>query len=290
MLAFLASQIKTLNILFVEQNDKMNPIKKWFYPIEIKKNIMALNTNLEKMSLRKKIKLSQKVKKTLDEKNCKTVVASTIIKKNKEFMNLLYSNNIEIIEGKWLFKMLIYDIVDYILNKRNKVKEKSEITITVNRCSNWIEEIIKNLAINSKAVKIVTSHIEEFQKLEESLYEEGIIITVSNNKRKSLANSNIILNIDFPKEIFNTYKICDEAIIINFEEEVIIRKKRFTGIIINSYTLEIKKDTDLFNVIKENNFEKYDLNDICEYYTILDEHNLESIKIKSLIKANCGIY
>ena len=54
----------------------------------------------------------------------------------------------------------------------------------------------------------LTNHIEKFKTLERKVLEEyGIMITINNNKKKSLAKSNIILNMDFPNELINKYRL-----------------------------------------------------------------------------------
>ena len=49
-----------------------------------------------------------------------------------------------------------------------------------------------------------------------TLYEkEGILIIISNNQKKSLVKSQIILNIDFNKEVLNRYKINENAVTVS---------------------------------------------------------------------------
>lgn len=104
-------------------------------------------------------------------------------------------------------------------------------------------ENIKTLARKYKTINIVTNHIEKFKNLEKQLQEnEGIIITITNNKKKSLMKSQIILNIDFPKELINKYNIQDEAIIVNVRGNIKINKKRFNGLNINDYEIDFRDD------------------------------------------------
>ncbi|MBR3002198.1 MAG: hypothetical protein IKF38_01310 [Clostridia bacterium] len=65
------------------------------------------------------------------------------------------------------------------------------------------------------------------------------MITVTNNKKKSLAKSKLILNIDFPKELLNKYYVFDEAIILNINGNMKIDRKRFNGKIINDYEINV---------------------------------------------------
>ena len=109
-------------------------------------------------------------------------------------------------------------------------------------------EKIKVLIKQYKKVNIVTNHIGKFKKIEEQvLSKDGIMITVTNNKKKSIIKSKLILNVDFPEELINKYKIYDEAIIINIKQNVRIKSKRFNGICINDYEIKFKKELDYDN-------------------------------------------
>ena len=101
-------------------------------------------------------------------------------------------------------------------------------------------EVIIDIAKNVKRLNIVTNHVEKCNKIEEYLYNEfGVMLNVSNNKEKSLLKSNIIINIDFPEELINKYRICDKAIILKIKDNVDLKRKRFSGININSYKIKI---------------------------------------------------
>mgnify|MGYP000106963213 CR=1 FL=1 len=77
---------------------------------------------------------------------------------------------------------------------------------------------------------------------EDKFMENGIMITISNNKKKSLMKSKIILNIDFPNELINKYMIKDDAIIINVPGKAKINRKRFNGLMVNNYEIDFRDD------------------------------------------------
>lgn len=133
-------------------------------------------------------------------------------------------------------------------------KEEINLSILINDLTDIEFENIKKLAQSYKNVNIVTNHIEKFKKLEEQLMEEGIVITISNNKKKSLMKSQIILNVDFPKELINKYMINDEAIIVNIPEKIKINKKRFNGILIKNYDIDFRNDLKEEKYLAEDNF------------------------------------
>ena len=100
-------------------------------------------------------------------------------------------------------------------------------------------EAIKQIIRQYKVANIVTNHFEKFRKIEEQiLEEEGVTLAVTNNKRKSLIKSDIILNVDFPNEVINKYRIYENAIIVNLRGNVQIKSKRFNGICIENYEIE----------------------------------------------------
>lgn len=131
----------------------------------------------------------------------------------------------------------------------------------VNDMSENIYENIKKIAKNFKRVHIVTNHMEKFKKIEKLFFEEeGIMITVGNNKRKSLSKSKVIINIDFPSELINEYNVFDEAIIITLRKNIKIKSKRFNGKIIDDYEITLKHNEE----IEYKNLNKYNLKEIYE--------------------------
>ena len=242
-----------MNYFIIEKN-KTSLLNKVFIKIENTNGILELPVNLNDLyekSKNKKIvekyinKLVFKLKKII--KN-DFVVLSKSITSNKKFVEELEKNNINIYNGKWLYKYILKEIVEYILKEKKEIKENTEISFLVNYIDDVVIENIKIFAKEYKRINIVTNHIERFRRIEEDLYNEnGIIITISNNKRKSLAKLKIIINMDFPNELINKYNIYEKAIIINLEDKIKINKKRFSGIIINDYTIELNEEFDIID-------------------------------------------
>ena len=138
--------------------------------------------------------------------------------------------------------------------------EKVNISILINDLTDIELENIKILAKKYNTINIVTNHIEKFRNLEKKLNEQGIIITITNNKKKSLMKSQIIVNVDFPKELINKYRINENAIVINIKKSLKIVQKRFNGLTVNDYEIDFKND-----ICDEKFFsESYDLKDLYE--------------------------
>jgi hypothetical protein len=131
----------------------------------------------------------------------------------------------------------------------------------------------------------VTNYIEKCKIIEKYLYNEfGIILNISNNKRKSLIKSEFIINVDFPQELINKYRISDDAIMINISENIELDSKRFSGININYYKIQIPEKYKLDNFNDEIVYESLIYN---KKYTDISKRIIkDKIKIKKLIGKN----
>lgn len=263
---------------YVQETDKPSKIKKFFNYIQVQDNHIILPIQEEKIDIKKAEILADRTIKILNKNNTKKIVLSKTMKKQEKYINFLISKKIEIVDSKWLFEVLSYDVIEYILNKRKQKKEFSEITVLINENTFMEIDIIKLFAKSFKRVNIVSKEIEKFKKLEEQLQEQGIIITVSNNKRTSLKKAEIILNIDFSKETINKYNIYENAVIINIQGNVKIDKKRFNGVVINDYDV-LYQNSEIESGIKSNYLEKFDKKDIYEaqFYKTQNFDNVRKI-------------
>lgn len=237
---------------------------------------------------KKIIKIAKKINKKLYDNNIENVVLSNYLEENEILKQKLYCQNINILDGRYLFYLLIPEIVDYILKRQKKKLENGEITLLINDFTENNARIITYIAQSVKRVNIVTNHSSKFKKLEEYLYNElGIILNITNNKNKSLANAGLIINIDFPEEIINKYEINSNAIIVNIFNEIKIRAKRFNGVNINYYKAYIPKKYKMEgfkdNLIYESSIYKYN------YENARKDIITNKIKIKKLIGINGDI-
>lgn len=275
---------------YIQETDKPILVTRVFKIIEIVEDKLILPINVGEIMDEKQMNIIvKKIKKILDKTNCKTVILTKTLKKQNEFINLLNAYGINVIDGKWLFAFLSDKVLNYIIEKKELKKEEINISILVNKNFNdYIFENIKIMAREYKNVNIVTNHIEKFKKLEKEILEkEGIIITLSNNKKKSLKRSHIILNIDFNEKELNSYNIPEEAIIINTSENIDINKKRFNGININDYEISFEK-FDEYDYEKNKLYWKKDLYEASIYkkqpYQYIERKiNKDKVKIVELI-------
>lgn len=270
---------------YVQETDKPNFLFKLFNIVKLQEDKIILPVINEEIRRKKAEKLAKKTKKILDKTNCNKLVLSKEIKMQELYKNYLHTYNLDIVEGRWLFEALSTQTLEYVAEKGKMKKEEIQVSILVNEITENLIENIKEIAKQYKSVNIVTKHAEKFKKIEEQiLQEDGIMIIVTNNKKKSLAKSKIILNVDFPTELINQYCIYEEAIIINLRGNVKINRKRFNGININDYKIDFDYLED-FDYDKDNLYDKKDIYESQIYqkqpYRII-KRKIEKDKVKIL--------
>lgn len=281
---------------YIQESDKPVLITKVLNLVELVGDKIILPVcDKEIIDNKKGAIIVKKIKKILEKTNCKTIILSKYLKKQEEFMSLINMYKIDVINGRWLFLVLSDKVLDYIVEKRNLEKKETNVSVLVNEnICDYVMENIKQISKKYKNVNIVTAHIEKFKKLEKEILEEsGIIITISNNKKKSLKRSNIILNVDFTEEELNKYNIPDEAIIVNIKENVEINKKRYNGLNINDYEISFEK-FDEFDYEKDKLYWKKDLYEASIYrkqpYQYIERKiNKDKVKIVELIGKRTSI-
>ena len=227
-----------MKVYYLEKMDKPKfAIRK--YKIEEDNFVVYADLNKEKNV--------SKIIKVMIKNDIEYVVLSKTLTENKNFINALNANNIKIFNGRWLEKYLTFEILEYIINQKAIKKEETEIAITTNEITDLTIETIKILSKQYKKLIVVTNHIEKLRRVEKELYDnDGILIVVANNTKKSLLKPKIILNLDFNMQVLNKYKINENAIIINVEGDMKIRSKRFSGININNYEIVVGREENIW--------------------------------------------
>lgn len=175
--------------------------------------------------------------KFLNANNVDSVVLSKSLKVISGFKE---SINVNMLDGKIIKENMILKMLKYISYAMKVELSELDITILVNDSKAENLKCILNLAEKVKTLKLVTNNEDKFKTLEEKLQEiMGILIRVTNNKRKGLAKEGIIINIDFSEEQLNKYTINPNAIIVNIQNNVRIKTKRFNGITVNDIKLGV---------------------------------------------------
>ena len=226
---------------YIKEADKPSKLAMFFNIVKLENDNIILPITKTALEEKEAYKLATKTKNILDKTNSKKLVLSKQVKQQENYVNYLYSNNYEIVDGRWLFQMLLFDVLEYVIKKLKIKEEDIRIGILVNDISVFAIYIIEKLVIKYKHIKIVTNHMELLKNIEQKISEEhGIFLNVGNNKRKILSKINIILNLDFPTELINRYTINNTATIVNFKGNVKIKNKRFNGLNINGYEIDWK--------------------------------------------------
>lgn len=176
---------------------------------------------------------------------------------------------VHILDGRGIMPYLIKEIIEYIttLQKTNLAEE--DLYICVNQNSPICTDNIFYLMYYFKSINIVTKSINTFQKMADKIAEkENIIITVTNNKKKSLRKAKIIINFDFENSEIQKYNIYRKAILISINKQEPYKNISFDGIQIRQIGIDTSKEIKEF-------FEKYNLINNCSlsalYESLINE-------------------
>lgn len=230
-------------------------------------------------------KITEKLCKYFYNNNIRNVVLDNELTQNEEVKNVLYSNNINILDGKSISKYIINNLIKKVYEYKNKKIEAGEVTLLINENDEINTKTIITLAKDIKRLNIITRNIKSFKKVVDYLYNElGILIKLSNNIKTNLKSSDIIVNIDFPEEILNKLDIPNDATILNIPENINIKAKKFSGINIKSWEIQIPEQ---YNVKDFNEKSIYE----ASFYKkpkikIFEQIQNDNIKIEKLIGVN----
>lgn len=190
-------------------------------------------------------RLNKKVQKNLIKYltlfSVKTVCLSEELKKTV-IMDEIQNLGIKVLDGKWLYKHLIKNIVEYIVLQKRGEMANQEISILVNKVTELDIENIMILSEICKTVNVITLNESKLKRLEQYLYnEKGIILNITQNYSKSLIKSDIIINMDLEQEEINKYTFPRKAVLVSVENSARILYKGFDGINVSAYKIVIPK-------------------------------------------------
>ena len=191
-------------------------------------------------------------------------IANQLVKDSNIAKHFIKQRNVFFINGKGLFKYIIYEILVYIINIQNRKAELEDVFIVANNIDEIILDNIIFLSTKFKNINIVSKNIEKYRYIEDIVYNNtGNNVILLNNKRKSLKRAKFIVNVDNSINELNEYLIYRKAIIINLNDEINNKDKNEISIIqdtkehVNQDTTK-KRKIDVNNRIKEF-FKKYGL-------------------------------
>ena len=255
---------------FIENKEELLIEKEIVYPKLIKKLLINFRKIFNYISIKKtnygdlvkiqnlNLKTYKKLEKSIKINNVQIACLSKKLNNNKEFCEFLNIHNIKIINGKWINGYLLFELIEYISENKEEKLSQQEVSFLVNKNNYLINKNIYKIAKECKNVNIITNKQSQFKSLENKIFEEeGISLNIGNNYKKSLLNSNIIINLDSSEEEINKYNIPKYSCIININDCVKINKKSFEGINILSVKYIINKEFDI-------EFKKFDNNVMYE--------------------------
>lgn len=233
-------ELDTIEEMFIGKSNIMKTMK--YIICFIKKIFCVLTITEEKICILPYKKVNNriiiKLIITIIARTTTRVVLSENLNKNEYLKIELNKNNVYIYNGKVLNDYIIYNFLLYIAKMKKEAMCMQEIYILTNKYNAICEENILYIAKKIKRINIITKDINHFKKVENYLEERfGIPITITNNKRKSLAKAQIIINLDFNEGLINSYNINHNAIIFNVNEKTVIYSKIFNGINILDYQI-----------------------------------------------------
>ncbi len=111
-------------MFYIEKNDKLNFFEKKFNIVKVVDNtiVLPIFPDLKEKQLEK---LALKTNKIIGKySNSKKIVLSKEMQNEILYINYLNSYGLEIANGRWLFEILLPNIVEYIVNSRNLESDK----------------------------------------------------------------------------------------------------------------------------------------------------------------------
>ena len=112
-------------MFYIEKNDKPNFIEKNFNILKMIENTIILPVT-EGTKEKQIEKIAIKTKKIIRKySNSKKIVLSKDLKNEQTYINYLNSYGLEIQDGRWLFEILLSEITEYIINKKQIEKVRN---------------------------------------------------------------------------------------------------------------------------------------------------------------------
>ena len=172
-----------------------------------------------------------KVRKKLKETD--KIILSVDLKK--------YTDIMQVQDKIKIMPYFILEILNYITNIWNSKTELQNVYILAKGYNGDSLNIIDHIVNKVKNTTIITNNYNKYKKYEEKILDEkGLLITITNNKRKALEKATLIVNLDFNSKELNMYRINRDAIIINCTNEK-MNIPYLQGIIINDINIRIEE-------------------------------------------------
>lgn len=205
-----------------------------------------------------------------------TLIANdVIVKDNNKISKIKYNP-----EGKYLLKVMLYDVIRYLEKIIDTDFRNEDIYIAV--INDKQKNIIMHISELFRSTNIITTRVGHMRRMEKSILKSNdTIISISNNRKKSLRRAKILINFDFNNDLMMEYDINRNCIIINLNNCTMHLKKSFQGCIIDSIQIDYKNRYK--NHINKDKFDNLDL-----YSSYIQGLNYFEVR-KHIKNDNCNI-
>lgn len=182
-------------------------------------------------------RMLQKILDIMNEKDIDTIVCADALQRNELFMKWVNKNNCNVLDGSWLMKFLMCDILEKIAYIKNIRIDSMEVSVFIKNFSDYHIEEIKVIAKRCKVLNIITDNVRKFEYVEKLLNEEcGVMVNITGNIEKSSKRADVIFNFDFAKDELDKCNMKKNSIVVQMNREEYIRKD---GIVIRFFKLNL---------------------------------------------------
>ena len=189
-------------------------------------------------------RMLRRVYEVWNEMDVEAVVCADLLMKNELFMDWLGEHECKVLNGMWLFKFLMGDILEKIAYIKNVRVGSFEVSVFIKRFSDYHVEGIKWIARECKVLNIITDNVRGFEVVEKRLLDEcGVMVNVTSNVKKSSKRADVIFNFDFEGSEICKCKMKAEAVLVQMNGTEFVRKN---GIVIRFCKLGLPTMFDAF--------------------------------------------
>ena len=182
-------------------------------------------------------RMLQRILDIMNEKDIDTIVCADALQRNELFMKWVNNNNCNILNGSWLMKFLMCDILEKIAYIKNIRIDSMEVSVFIKNFSDYHIEEIKVIAKRCKVLNIITDNVRKFEYVEKLLNEEcGVMVNITGNIEKSSKRADVIFNFDFVKDELDKCNMKKNSILVQMNREEYIKKD---GIVIRFFKLNL---------------------------------------------------
>ena len=179
-------------------------------------------------------KYGKKICKVLKKYKVNQVVLSKQLCENNKLKNILYENNLYIIDGHRLYKAILKKVIEDICKINGDQIQNTKVIFFMHEFTIENMNLIKYIAKNIKSVILVSENSRRYERLSEELMQKyGIALSRLETNVKKRLKADFVINIDYTEKELKKYSFEKNIVIFSVENEIKTLKEDFLGIIIN---------------------------------------------------------